>query len=70
MNHMTRFLVIASDGVWEFLSNKRVLDIVEKYYKIKDASAAANKVVETARKCWRRVYFISVNIYYLFFIGG
>ncbi len=27
-----RFLVIATDGVWEFLSNQEVVDIVTPYY--------------------------------------
>ena len=27
-----RFLVIATDGVWEFLSNQDVVDIVTPYY--------------------------------------
>jgi len=58
MNPLTNFLVIASDGVWEFLSNKQVLDIVERYYDINDASAAAKKVVETARKFWKRVIYL------------
>ena len=27
-----RFLVIATDGVWEFLSNQEVVDIVTPYF--------------------------------------
>jgi serine/threonine protein phosphatase PrpC len=55
MNPLTKFLVVASDGVWEVLSNKQVLDIVEKYYESNDAMAAAKKVMESARKSWKKV---------------
>ena len=51
-----KFFIIASDGVWEFLSNKQVLDIVEKYYEVNDADGAARKIEEIARKCWKRVF--------------
>jgi len=47
--------VIASDGVWEFLTNKQILDIAMRYYQSNDAEAAANNIIEESTKCWRRV---------------
>ena len=32
----TKFIAIASDGVWEFLDNKAVTDIVMPFYKKND----------------------------------
>lgn len=56
INERNKFIVIASDGVWEFLSNERVADIVNPfYYGNMDVNAAAEKLVEEATKCWRRV---------------
>ena len=48
--------MIASDGVWEFLTNKRVMEIVNPYYKINDPSAAADKLIEESTKCWKKVF--------------
>ena len=65
MNPFTRSLIIASDGVWEFLTNKQVLDIVERYYDSNDAIGAANKIVETARRCWKKVFFLFILLFLL-----
>ena len=35
------FIVVASDGVWEFLSNDKVKDIVLQYYNRNDPKGAA-----------------------------
>jgi serine/threonine protein phosphatase PrpC len=32
LTHEDKFLIVASDGLWEFLSNKKVVQIVEKYW--------------------------------------
>ncbi len=38
-------LVIASDGVWEFLSNEHVAQIVHTFYRTQEAELAANTVL-------------------------
>ena len=41
--HLTeedKFIVLASDGVWEFLSNEKVIDLVMAYWKKGNADAA------------------------------
>ena len=50
-----KYIVIASDGVWEFLTNERVSEIVNFYYKINDANGAAEKLVEESIKKWKQV---------------
>jgi len=58
-----KFAVIASDGIWEFLSNEKVAEIVNPFYqKDLDVDGAAEKLVEEATKCWRRVIFNIFNI--------
>lgn len=47
------FLVVASDGVWEFLSNDKVKDIVLQYYYRNDPKGAATQVVREASKLWK-----------------
>lgn len=36
-----KFLVIASDGVWDFLTNEQVCNIIEPFYNNKLAEKAA-----------------------------
>ena len=47
-----QFIVIASDGVWEFLENKEVMEIVMPYYDSNDVEGACKKLVEEATKNW------------------
>lgn len=46
------FLVVASDGVWEFLSSKRVIEIVASFSK-DQAQEATEAVIEEALACWK-----------------
>lgn len=47
-------MVLASDGVWEFLSNEEVANIVFPFYLKKNAEGAAECLVREAFKTWRR----------------
>lgn len=47
------FLVLATDGIWDVLSNKEVVDIVAS---VPAHSSAARAVVETAVRAWRYKY--------------
>lgn len=51
-NEKIDFLVIATDGIWEFLNNEKVKDIVYPYYSVGDSKGAARKLVSSARKMW------------------
>ena len=48
-----KFVVIASDGVWEFLSNEDVANIVYPYFEQNAPEAAANALVKAAFKKWK-----------------
>jgi serine/threonine protein phosphatase PrpC len=50
-----KFIVIASDGVWEFLSNEDVAQIVLPFYEQNAPEAAANALVKAAFKKWKQV---------------
>jgi serine/threonine protein phosphatase PrpC len=50
------FLVIASDGIWEFMSNEDVARIARDPYYFKSApEAAANALVKEGYKRWKIV---------------
>lgn len=57
INQNSKFLVIASDGVWEFLSDLQVVELIFPYYKKNDIVGACEKVIDEATKCWKKVYY-------------
>ena len=46
-------VIVASDGVWEFMSNDEVKNIVLNYASNKDANTCAKTIVEKARITWK-----------------
>ena len=49
-----KIMVLASDGVWEFLQNQDVANIVYPFYLQKNAEGAAESLVRAAFKRWKR----------------
>lgn len=47
-------MVIASDGVWEFLSNEEIANIVRPFFEVKNAEKAAEAVVRESYLRWKR----------------
>jgi len=47
-------MVIASDGVWEFLSNDEIARIVKPFFEVKNAEKAAEAVVKESYLRWKR----------------
>ena len=46
------FIIIASDGVWEFMDNKDVCDFVRNFYLNGNAKEAAEELVKKSREIW------------------
>ena len=51
------FVLICSDGVFEFLSNENVLDIMLPYYRSNDLVGGCVKLVEQSTLEWKKVIF-------------
>ncbi len=49
-----KFIVIASDGVWEFMNNEDVAHIVKPFFETKNAEKAAEAVVRESYLRWKR----------------
>ena len=56
--------MIASDGVWEFMSNEEVARISYPFYAKSAPEAAANALVKEANKQWKIVSILHVLSYY------
>ncbi|CAD8198601.1 unnamed protein product [Paramecium octaurelia] len=50
----SQFIIVASDGVWEYLSNEEVMGLVIPYFEKDNPEHAAEKVVKEAIQAWRR----------------
>jgi serine/threonine protein phosphatase PrpC len=55
-----KYIILASDGVWEFLDSNQVVDIVSTYYKSGDVNGAINKLINVSTDFWLKV--IEYNI--------
>ena len=53
LNESVKFIVVCSDGVWEFLENDNVKNIGIKYYKKKDPNGYCHELVKNSYKLWK-----------------
>ena len=49
-----KFIVICSDGVWEFLSNEDVMKVGKKYYLERNPRGFCKKLIENSTKYWEK----------------
>ena len=63
-----KFVIIASDGLWEYVLNKEVVKIVSYYYMINDCDNAVIKLYEVAYNRWinNRRYIDDISIIVVF----
>ena len=48
-----KIIVIGTNGIWEFLSNEKVMDIALRFYDYGDIEGATQKIIEIAGKLWK-----------------
>lgn len=53
LTQQDKILILASDGVWEFLSNAEVASIVAPFFESSAPEAAANALVKAAFLKWK-----------------
>ena len=54
MNEYDKFIVLASDGIWEFISNSEVIKIVAEFYKKNQIDEACDAVAQEAIRRWKQ----------------
>ena len=47
-------MIVASDGVWEFLDNDQILDIVKKYRASGDIETVCDVIMKESLKRWKQ----------------
>ena len=65
----TQFIILASDGIWEFLSNDQVKDIIMPFYQQNDPNGACESLIKESTKLWESedVVVDDITIILLFF---
>ena len=54
LDNDSKFIVVASDGIWEFLSNERVAEIVMPFYKNDDPDGACKALIKESTEWWNK----------------
>ena len=49
-SNQDQVIILGSDGIWEFITNERAVEI---YAESKDPKIACNKIVDEATRCWK-----------------
>ena len=55
-----KFIILASDGVWEFMENRRVMNIVYPFYGKNDPEGAVNALTREANNEWEKVMIVII----------
>ena len=54
LDDKSKYMVICSDGVWEFLSNKKVMEIGNEYYMKNDIIGYTQKLISVSEEWWEK----------------
>ena len=49
-----KFIIIASDGIWEYMTSNEVVDLLKDFYLKDELQLAAEKLVLIASNRWKR----------------
>ena len=65
-----KIIVLATDGIWQFLSNEQVKNIILPYYEENNVAGGIQKLVSSARKMWETMnprFIDDITVILLFF---
>ena len=69
-NNYCKYMVICSDGVWEFLSNEEVMEIGNKYYNQNNMNDFCKELLKKSTEMWESEenYMDDITIVVVFFL--
>lgn len=47
-----KFLIVGSDGLWEFMTSSEVVDIVKNFYELNDPAGCCEYLLQEASERW------------------
>ena len=65
----SKFIVISSDGIWEFLNNKDVMEIGKKFYFENNPRGFCKELIDASTKIWEKedVVIDDITVVVIFF---
>jgi serine/threonine protein phosphatase PrpC len=54
LNDQDKAIVIASDGIWDRISNEEMANIIRPFYEKKDSEGATHELVRVSVERWQR----------------
>ena len=54
LNKDVKYIIIASDGIWEFMSNEQVMNIGNQYYAMNDPDNFCQILVKKSTALWEK----------------
>ena len=54
LNISTKYIIVCSDGVWDFLNNETVMNIGKQFYLENNAAKFCHELVSRAFKEWKK----------------
>ena len=62
VDYNSKYMVICSKGVWDFLTNADIRDIGNPFYLNRDIGSFVSHLVKTSIQCWERNYIFRNDI--------
>ena len=69
LNSESKYMVVCSDGVWEFLSNEEVMELGNKYYRQNNINEFCTQLLKKSTEMWEseEKYIDDITIVTVFF---
>lgn len=62
IDYCTKYLIMASDGIWEFISNEQAMKLSNKYYLRNDCSGICKELTQRAISLWEKYDYVIDDI--------
>ena len=65
----SKYMLICSDGIWEFISNEEAMEIGNKFYLLNDPLGLCHKLKNESTKIWinEDIFIDDITVVVVFF---
>ena len=62
IDYFTKYMIMASDGIWEFINNEQAMKLSNKYYLRNDCSGICRELTQKAISLWEKNDYVIDDI--------